>query len=207
MARLTYVPIDSGDPAETYWQRRRFKANVPVEITDPRLITSAKGNKWFRVEDASAVAEPTPPVAAKPAAPPKAKPAPSTATAAAPKPAAKAAAPAPKPAPAPVVDDDEPLPEGLIEVEATFDEHEGKPEFIPGKHVPESSQEYRAHLVHWLKACNEAGTLANRWSKEERLRIACGVGTDDYDYLASLINPRYADLRKQAAADAAAKQG
>jgi hypothetical protein len=54
---ITYIPIHDGDPANTLWNRHRFKANVPVHVRDvpqgltaKEMVEAARGNPWFKVE-------------------------------------------------------------------------------------------------------------------------------------------------------------
>jgi hypothetical protein len=54
---ITYTPIHPGDPADTLWNRHRFRANIPVKVRDvaqgltaAQMIEAAKGNPWFLVE-------------------------------------------------------------------------------------------------------------------------------------------------------------
>ena len=54
---ITYTPIHPGDPADTLWNRHRFRANVPVKVRDvpqgltaKEMVESARGNPWFKVE-------------------------------------------------------------------------------------------------------------------------------------------------------------
>src|SRR6266403_3554321 len=54
---ITYTPIHPGDPADTLWNRHRFRANVPVVPQDVKgglsakeMVEAAKGNPWFAVE-------------------------------------------------------------------------------------------------------------------------------------------------------------
>lgn len=77
-------------------------------------------------------------------------------------------------------------------------------EFKPGDAVPveetglpKTSDQYRAHCVAWLKKVETTDELNRRWEGEEMLRRDCGVGTDDYDYLSSLLTPKRAELKKR----------
>lgn len=54
---ITYIPIHPGDPADTLWNRHRFRANVPVVPKDVKgglsaleMVEAAKGNPWFAVQ-------------------------------------------------------------------------------------------------------------------------------------------------------------
>jgi hypothetical protein len=54
---ITYTPIHPGDPADTLWNRHRFRANIPVIVQDVKggltakeMVEAAKGNPWFVVE-------------------------------------------------------------------------------------------------------------------------------------------------------------
>jgi hypothetical protein len=66
---ITYTPIHPGDPADTLWNRHRFRANIPVTPQDVKgglsakeMVEAAKGNPWFSVEgEEQAQATPTVP--------------------------------------------------------------------------------------------------------------------------------------------------
>lgn len=54
---ITYIPIHPGDPADTLWNRHRFRANVPVKVRDvaqgltaKQMVEAARNNPWFLVE-------------------------------------------------------------------------------------------------------------------------------------------------------------
>lgn len=54
---ITYTPIHPGDPADTLWNRHRFRANIPVKVKDvpqgltaAQMVEAARGNPWFKVE-------------------------------------------------------------------------------------------------------------------------------------------------------------
>lgn len=64
---------------------------------------------------------------------------------------------------------------------------------------PKTPEQYVAHCVAWLKALEPEGgerALDDRWAAEESLRMSCGVGTSDLDYLATLISPKRGELRR-----------
>ena len=61
---------------------------------------------------------------------------------------------------------------------------------------PKTPEQYRAHAVAWLKTVKNVDELDMKWAGEETLRIECEAGTDDVDYLMSLILPKRAELRK-----------
>jgi len=57
LPKITYTPIHPGDPADTLWNRHRFRANVPVSVRDvpqgltaKEMIERALDNPWFAVE-------------------------------------------------------------------------------------------------------------------------------------------------------------
>lgn len=81
--------------------------------------------------------------------------------------------------------------------------------------VPKDSEGYRRYAVAWFKKATRSNDLRNkaereakmqdpakpalapgRWESEEALRVACGVGTDDYQYLDKLRIPRLGELEK-----------
>lgn len=54
---ITYTPLNPGDPADTLWNRHRFRANVPTKVRDvaqgltaKEMVDLARGNPWFAVE-------------------------------------------------------------------------------------------------------------------------------------------------------------
>lgn len=83
---------------------------------------------------------------------------------------------------------------------------EKKPAAGPAQ--PTTPEQYRAHVVAWLKdigrdavnsnamtaGCTEA--LIRRWADDAKLREVCGVGTDDYIYLRSLIDPKLSECQR-----------
>ena len=62
--------------------------------------------------------------------------------------------------------------------------------------LPKTSDQYRAHVVGWLPKMASEGELDAKWISEESLRGACGVGSDDLDWLGALIAPKRHELRK-----------
>lgn len=57
LPQITYIPIHPGDPADTLWNRHRFRANVPVSVRDvpqgltaKEMVDAARGNPWFKVD-------------------------------------------------------------------------------------------------------------------------------------------------------------
>lgn len=62
--------------------------------------------------------------------------------------------------------------------------------------VPTTSEEYRAYAIAWFKTVESSAEMKARWASEEGLRVSCGVGTDDLEYLNKLYVPRLAELEK-----------
>lgn len=62
---------------------------------------------------------------------------------------------------------------------------------------PKTSDQYRAHAVAWFKTMQSVDDLDRKWQAEETLRMSCGVGMDDIEYLAGLSGPLRAELRKR----------
>lgn len=62
---------------------------------------------------------------------------------------------------------------------------------------PKTSEQYKAHAAAWFKAATSVEQLDTKWEQEETLRMSCGVGSDDFDYLMSLFQPKRAELRKR----------
>jgi hypothetical protein len=81
--------------------------------------------------------------------------------------------------------------------------------FDPAKHtiaafpetaVPKTSEQYRAHVIGdggWAKKMESATALDAKWQAEEPLRIECEVGSDDIDYIWSILTPMRAELKKR----------
>lgn len=65
--KVTYRPLDIGDPHTTVWDGTVFEANVPKVIKSEFIIGRAKTNPWFEVEGhprakrVKPTAEPVPP--------------------------------------------------------------------------------------------------------------------------------------------------
>jgi hypothetical protein len=125
---ITYTPIHPGDPADTLWNRHRFRANVPVTPVDVKggltaleMVEAAKGNPWFQVEgEEQAQTTPT---------------------------------------------------------------------------IPETPEQYRMHAIAWIRTATDSRDMASRWRSEEELRVECGVGDDDVEYIQSIYKPRLAILK------------
>lgn len=62
--------------------------------------------------------------------------------------------------------------------------------------LPKDSDAYRRWAVAWFKTVKSADEMKERWTSEEELRQACGVGSDDLEYLDKLYMPRLAELEK-----------
>ncbi len=62
--------------------------------------------------------------------------------------------------------------------------------------LPKTSNDYRAHVVAWLKRVESADEFMTQWARDAPMREDCEVGLDDYDYLGSLMAPRLAELAK-----------
>lgn len=62
--------------------------------------------------------------------------------------------------------------------------------------VPTDSEGYRRYAIAWFKKVEKSAEMKERWESEEALRIKCGVGTDDLEYLNKLYGPRFAELKK-----------
>ena len=63
--------------------------------------------------------------------------------------------------------------------------------------APKTAEQYRVHAVAWFKQMQSVDQFDTKWQGEETLRMACGVGTDDLDYLGHLSAPLRAELRKR----------
>lgn len=67
--------------------------------------------------------------------------------------------------------------------------------------TPRTAEQYRAHVVAWLKAMLGTQELDARWAAEETLRMSCGVTPEDLDYLATLLLSKKGELAKAEAAE------
>lgn len=83
---------------------------------------------------------------------------------------------------------------------------------------PKTPTEYRAHFVAWFNklSVNDIGginQMVATWAREQPMREACEVGTDDYSYIGSLFNPKMyqlmmaANINKQQLAELWANHG
>lgn len=72
--------------------------------------------------------------------------------------------------------------------------------YDPASDMPVNSNQYRAFAITWFKTVKSSAEMTARWSKEEELRTACEVGTDDLDYIARHFDPRLEELKKMEAA-------
>jgi hypothetical protein len=62
--------------------------------------------------------------------------------------------------------------------------------------APKTRDEYRNHVVAWLKEVLTTDDLAHRWARDRNLRTSCEVGSDDLNYLGTLIDPKLRDLQR-----------
>lgn len=90
-----------------------------------------------------------------------------------------------------------------------FDPDKDKPPSPDFTGTPKTSDEYRAHVVAWLKklkAANERGEpnvtgiddMIKQWAAEQHLRELCDVGSDDYSFISQLFLPKMHELQKVA---------
>lgn len=75
--------------------------------------------------------------------------------------------------------------------------------------TPKTADEYRAHVVGWVKKLQVANRDGNpnvagiddmitRWQSEQELRALCDVGSDDYAWIGTLFLPKMHELAKVA---------
>lgn len=70
--------------------------------------------------------------------------------------------------------------------------------------TPETPEQYRAHLVEWIKEVGPDGQsvirsvqqLIKRFADERDLRAICEVGASDYDLIGSIFMPKLGELAK-----------
>jgi len=63
--------------------------------------------------------------------------------------------------------------------------------------LPKTSEQYRAHAVAWIKTVESVDDLDTRWQSEETLRMHCGVGTDDIEWLQDFLGPKRHELKRR----------
>jgi hypothetical protein len=69
---------------------------------------------------------------------------------------------------------------------------------LPSIADPKTSEQYRAHVVEWLRKVTDIDDFVKRWASEGDMRMACEVGSDDYSYLGTLLRPKMHELQKVA---------
>jgi hypothetical protein len=57
--------------------------------------------------------------------------------------------------------------------------------------------EYRGYVANWLNSVRTTEALILKWSSDRDLRERCDVGSDDFEYLGTLIEPKAASLARQ----------
>lgn len=129
LPKITYVPINPGDPSDTLWNRHRFRANVPTAVQDVKggltadeMIELAKGNPHFIVDG--------------------------------------------------------------------FEQAEGTPA------IPETPEQYKQYAVGWIRTSNISVEMMRKWRSEDDLRVQCGVGDDDLDYIQTIYKARLSVLKE-----------
>lgn len=64
--------------------------------------------------------------------------------------------------------------------------------------LPTTPEQYRAHVVAWLKKVTTIDDMVKTWVAEQNMRELCGVGSDDYAYIGSLFKPKMYELARAA---------
>lgn len=68
---------------------------------------------------------------------------------------------------------------------------------------PETAEEYRQYFANWMQhpSLNSSDTHAEdliaRFAKDRALQATCGVGSDDFDYMATLFMPKLHEFAKR----------
>lgn len=62
---------------------------------------------------------------------------------------------------------------------------------------PATPMQYRAHVVAWIKTCETVEDVVKHWSDDRVLRQTCEVGSDDIQWLGSLVEPQLATFRRR----------
>ena len=62
---------------------------------------------------------------------------------------------------------------------------------------PKTSDQYRAHVVAWMKDVTTVDQLVTKWAADRNLRTACEVGRDDVMWLGRLFEPKLHQMRMQ----------
>lgn len=65
--------------------------------------------------------------------------------------------------------------------------------------VPETPEQYRSYAIGWIRISTSSREMASRWRSEDDLRIQCGCGDDDLEYIQSIYRPRLAILKESEA--------
>lgn len=60
---------------------------------------------------------------------------------------------------------------------------------------PTTPTEYRLWLNRWLAKARSRDEIDDRWTREEGLREACGVGSEDLALIDTVMQPRRHELR------------
>lgn len=61
--------------------------------------------------------------------------------------------------------------------------------------VPETPEQYKMHAIGWIRLAHSSAEMSAKWRSEEELRVECGVGDDDIEYIQSIYKPRLAILK------------
>lgn len=61
---------------------------------------------------------------------------------------------------------------------------------------PTDPESYRRYAIAWFKEVKSSAEMKTRWDSEQAMREACGVGTQDIEYLDKLLTPRMAELKQ-----------
>lgn len=67
--------------------------------------------------------------------------------------------------------------------------------YDPNTMLPTTSEQYRGYALAWFKTQDDSEEMDRRWKEEAELRVKCGCGTDDEEYLATFYNPIHAQLK------------
>lgn len=62
---------------------------------------------------------------------------------------------------------------------------------------PKTPMEYRAHVVAWIKTCENVEDVVKHWSDDRVLRQTCEVGSDDIQWLGTIVEPKLMDFRRK----------
>lgn len=62
--------------------------------------------------------------------------------------------------------------------------------------LPKTHEQYRAWVINWMKDVSTVRDLIRHWTEDQSLRHTCEVGSDDMNYLGTIIAPKVEGMRR-----------